>query len=88
MMLKHLTKYIKNYVVCKKCNLPELVLHVEGKKDLKSKCNSCGSTNSHDGSHKAGKVIIADIQKRGEMRKDITKKKDDDLSDPEIETPD
>ena len=55
---------------------------------MKSKCNSCGSTNSHDGAHKAGKVIIADIQKRGEMRKDITKKKDDDLSDPEIETPD
>ena len=65
-MLKHLTKYIERYVLCKNCKYPEAVLYVEknGKKEeLKSKCNACGSTNSHDASHKAGKEIIKYLQK-------------------------
>jgi translation initiation factor 5 len=48
-MLEKLDKYIVRYVICKKCKYPELVRHIEGKNDLKSKCNSCGTTNTHDG---------------------------------------
>ena len=32
-------------------------MKIEGK-DLKSQCNSCGKTNSHDSQHKAGKAFI------------------------------
>ena len=31
---------------------------VEGKNDLKSVCNACGKTSTHDANHKAGKVIV------------------------------
>lgn len=77
MMLKHLTKYIERYVLCKNCKYPEAVLYVEGKKDLKSKCNACGSTNSHDATHKAGKAIIKHLQSNKGVTTDIVKKTDD-----------
>lgn len=76
-MLKHLDKFIKNYVTCKKCNYPELKRYLEGKKDLKSKCNSCGTVNMHDSSSAAGKVLLAnldakeDIQKKDDANKDF-----------------
>jgi translation initiation factor 5 len=72
MMLKHLTKYIERYVICKKCRYPELVMSVEGKKELASKCNSCGSYHKHDSTHKAGKEIIKHLLKSGTNRVDIT----------------
>ena len=55
---KHLDKFIENYVTCKKCNYPELKRYLEGKKDLKSLCNSCGTVNTHDAAGAAGKVLV------------------------------
>ena len=55
-LLKHLDKFINQYVCCKKCNFPELVYKAE-KKDLYGKCNSCGSLWKLDNSTKAGKDL-------------------------------
>jgi len=60
-MLKHLDKFITKYVLCPNCKYPELKRFVDGK-DLKSQCNSCGNTGSHDSLHKAGKEIIKQIK--------------------------
>lgn len=60
-MLKHLDKFIGKYVLCKNCKYPEINRYVEGK-ELKSKCNSCGGTQTHDNIHKAGKEIIKRIK--------------------------
>ena len=46
---------------------------MEGK-DLKSKCNSCGTKNSHDGTHKAGKALINHLKQGGGQIVDITSK--------------
>lgn len=58
MLLKHLDKFIEKYVLCKGCNYPELKMLVEGKDNLKSTCNSCGHSNSHDSKTKAGKAFV------------------------------
>ena len=57
-ILKHLDKYIHRYVLCRNCHYPELQRFVEGKSDLCSRCNSCGTRNTHDGQAQAGKVLI------------------------------
>jgi hypothetical protein len=31
-------------------------------KDLISVCNSCGATNKHDSTHKAGKVFVNNLK--------------------------
>ena len=69
-MLTHLDKFIKKYVLCKNCNYPELKMFVDGK-DLKSQCNSCGNTGTHDGLHKAGKEIIKCIKAEKKVVTDI-----------------
>lgn len=46
-ILKHLDRFIERYVLCKNCHYPELRMMIVGK-DLKSACNSCGNTNTHD----------------------------------------
>ena len=58
-------RFIAKYVICPGCKYPELIRSVEGKKGLKSICKSCGRTNQHDDSHKAGKVIIKDLIEKG-----------------------
>jgi len=73
LMLKHLDKYIGKYVLCKNCNYPELNRYMEGK-ELKSKCNSCGNTGSHDAMHKAGKEIVKQLKSGGKAVVDITTK--------------
>lgn len=60
-MLKHLDKFIEKYVLCKGCNYPEIQMYLDGK-DLKSKCNSCGRINEHDGKSKAGKVFVLQLK--------------------------
>jgi len=55
--LKYLDKFIGKYVLCKGCNYPELMRFLDGK-DLKGKCNSCGTTTTMDSLHKSGKDII------------------------------
>jgi len=72
-MLKQLDKFIEKYVICHNCKYPELSMMVEGK-DLKSKCNSCGSIGNHDSMHKAGKALINYIKQGGGQIVDITKK--------------
>jgi translation initiation factor 5 len=60
-MLKQLDKFIEKYICCRGCKYPELQHVIEGK-DLKSKCNSCGKTNSHDAMHKAGKALFNHVK--------------------------
>lgn len=59
-LLKGLDKFIHNYVLCKKCNYPELVYKVE-KKDLFGKCNSCSTIRKLDAQHKAGKQLLKEV---------------------------
>ena len=54
-------RYIQRYVLCKGCNYPELRMSIQGK-DLKSQCNSCGKSNTHDAMHKSGKAYIKYIK--------------------------
>jgi len=60
-LLKHLDKFIRKYVICQNCKYPELKMKVEGKGDLVSNCNSCGTLNKHDSTHKAGKVFVLEF---------------------------
>ena len=43
-------------------------------KDLKSQCNSCGKSNTHDSMHKAGKAFIKYLKSDEAMKiaEDIT----------------
>ncbi len=51
-MQKLLDKFIKKYVLCPKCHLPEIHGKIKvGKKDIKSTCRSCGSTCKLDSAH-------------------------------------
>lgn len=82
-MIKQLVRFIEKYVICKGCKYPELAMFIEGKNDLKSRCNSCGTTNVHDGTHKAGKALLAHYKDGGKVKMDITKNKLDDAEDHE-----
>lgn len=46
---------------------------MEGK-ELKSKCNSCGNTGTHDALHKAGKEIVKQLKSGSKAVVDITTK--------------
>lgn len=59
-LLKTLDKFIHSYVLCKKCNYPELQYKVD-KKDLFGKCNSCSNLRRLDNQHKAGKQLLKDV---------------------------
>lgn len=48
-------------------------MRVEGK-DLKSQCNSCGKSNTHDAMHKAGKAFVTYIKSGEGQTEDITTK--------------
>lgn len=69
------------YVICPNCKYPELIMSPEGKKGLKSICKSCGNSNVHDAQHKAGKIILAQLQKGkplgGDIQKDDIKNEND-----------
>ena len=78
MMLKQLQRFIEMYVICKNCKYPELRMFVEGKNDLKSRCNSCGTTNNHNAMHKAGKTLLTHFKEGGNQKTDITKKNKED----------
>jgi translation initiation factor 5 len=56
----HLDKYIKIYVKCPKCNIPEGKLKIKGKKKQKSVwtyCPSCGHQEDVSNSHKTSNYI-------------------------------
>ena len=51
-MQELLDKFIKKYVLCPKCHLPEIHGKIKvSKKEIKSTCRSCGSTCKLDSSH-------------------------------------
>lgn len=49
-------------------------MSVEGKNGLKSVCNSCGKSSTHDSGHKAGKALVAHLKKEGGAKGDIVDK--------------
>jgi translation initiation factor 2 beta subunit (eIF-2beta)/eIF-5 len=59
-LAKLLDKFITKYVLCTECHLPELCIEVD-KKNLLSKCNSCGKKAKLDVMHKAGKQLYKDM---------------------------
>ena len=73
-LLKLLDKFITKYVICPNCKYPELIMSLDGKKGLKSICKSCGRSNTHDGQHKAGKIIVQHLQQTGGKDVDMTEK--------------
>ena len=53
-MQELLDKFIKKYVLCPKCLLPEIhgkIKVKKGKKDIKCTCRSCGTTSKLDSTH-------------------------------------
>jgi len=66
-MQKSLDKIIKEYVLCPKCQYPELKMTVEGGKKnqkLVSKCNACSNVcKTHDSMSAAGKAYITELNK-------------------------
>jgi len=70
-MLKLLDKFIMKYVCCANCKYPELIMSLgpgkKGKEDIKSICKSCGSSNTHDSTSKAGKVIVKWLKENQNM---------------------
>lgn len=56
-----LDKFIARYVLCSKCNYPELVYRAEGKKGLSAACNSCHNVQKMDAEHQAGKTILKEL---------------------------
>lgn len=69
-MLSYLDKFIKKYVLCSKCKYPELRMSLVGK-ELRSHCNSCGASTTHDANHKAGKAYVNYLKQGGGQRADI-----------------
>jgi len=47
---------------------------VEGKDVLMSRCNSCGTKNTHDSKTKAGKVLVLHLKAGKGVIEDITNK--------------
>jgi len=70
-MLEKLDKFIGMYILCQNCNYPETKHFIAGKKDLKSKCNSCGHANTHNSTHKSGKALINHLAAGGKQITDI-----------------
>ena len=60
-------------------------MSVEGKNGLKSVCNSCGKSNIHDSTHKAGKALVAHLKKDGGIKGDIVDKDKKNLLDPAVD---
>ena len=61
-LARHLDKFIKRWVCCQYCKLPEIT-HSVKKKDLIGVCRSCGATmEKMDTLHRAGKCLHKDIQ--------------------------
>lgn len=52
--------FIDTYVLCDKCNLPELVYLAKGKKMLISKCQACGHRVKVDSEDKIWKILQRD----------------------------
>lgn len=59
-------------------------MSVEGKNGLKSVCNSCGKSNAHDATHKAGKALVAHLKKDGGIKGDIVDKDKKNQMDPSV----
>jgi len=60
-------------------------MSVEGKNGLKSVCNSCGKSNTHDSGHKAGKALVAHLKKDGGIKGDIVDEDKKNLLDPGVD---
>lgn len=56
-MRKSLDKFIEKYVICSKCKLPELILHVK-KGIISGACNACGAKNELDNAHRLASFIV------------------------------
>jgi len=74
LLLKHLDHFIGRYVICKNCSYPEIQRALEGKDDLVSKCNSCGTRGTHDSKSKAGKVFLLELKQGKAQVTDINTK--------------
>jgi translation initiation factor 5 len=57
---KLLDKFIVKYVLCGRCNYPE-VIHEVDKKELLGVCNACSFIKKMDVTHKAGKTLLKEI---------------------------
>ena len=57
---KLLDKFIVKYVLCGRCNYPEVVHEVQ-KKELVGVCNACSFQKKMDVTHKAGKTLLKEI---------------------------
>jgi translation initiation factor 5 len=71
---KLLDKFIAKYVLCGRCNYPE-VFHEVDKKDLLGVCNSCGFSKKMDVLHKAGKTLLKEIPNFYKANPDFAKRK-------------
>lgn len=56
-ILASLFRFIKKYVLCPKCNDPELKLRVNKKKLIKADCKACSFNDTLDNNHKLASYI-------------------------------
>lgn len=70
---KLLDKFIAKYVLCGRCNYPE-VYHEVDKKDLLGICNACSFSKKLDTTHKAGKTLLKDIPNFYKANPDFNKR--------------
>lgn len=61
-LVKSLRKFIDKYVLCKRCELPELDYRVLGKKKLKSICRSCGYSKEGDNTDRIVKFMMVQLK--------------------------
>ena len=52
-----LDKFIEEYILCKGCKYPEMILRVKGER-IFGDCSSCGKKNVLDIKHKVASLII------------------------------
>ncbi len=56
---KHLKKYVRDFILCPQCNLPELQQKVDTKRSLlMAKCASCGWRGGIKSTHKVKTYMI------------------------------
>ena len=73
---KLLDKFIAKYVLCGKCNYPEVYYEDNNKgKDLVGICNACSFSKKMDTTHKAGKQLLKEINAFYEAHPDFKLRK-------------
>jgi len=74
-ILTILNEFIKKFVLCEKCKLPETIMNIDNKDIIHMKCNACGHDTLADQQEKLYNFILNHPPPKQMIMEDIKKKK-------------